>query len=294
MARQLDRLTEQERSLLRLLAQGHTAKTIATAEGLSVNIVNERLRSARRKTGAVSSRELARLVGGEEQRLPPENRDKLFGVERTWSNQQASQQGPASTVGSKMVRRTAMIVGFLAAAGFVAYVTSVPETPAQMAQYFSPSSRGVAAVREWQVMSSSAKSPAITYLVPSSDNPHVSIPTVILSCRTVSLDVRVWGFTPGNSWPQPTLTTRIGSIERTGSPVVTASGRNPALGYSFAIADDVLEPLRRGEPISFEFNNATVAVPTIPEALRREFVQRCESLVHPGMRSRGAASSRVY
>lgn len=294
MSRQLERLTEQERSLLRLLAQGHTAKTIANSEGLSVNIVNERLRSARRKTGAVSSRELARLVGKEEQRLPPEYRDKLFGVEGTRSNHQASARGPASTAGSKMVRKTAMIVGLLVAAGLVAYATSVPETPAQMTQYFSPSSRGIAAVREWQVMSSSAKSPAITYLVPSPDNPHVSIPNVILSCRSVSIDVRVRGLTPASSWPQPALTTRFGRVERTGSPEVTASGEDPVLGYSFAIADEVLEPLRRGEQISFEFDNATVVVPTIPEPLKSEFVQRCGSLVHPGMRRREAASNRVY
>src|SRR5450830_1529076 len=62
MSLNLDRLTAQEQDLLRLLAQGHTAKTIANLTGLSVNSVNERLRSARRKTGAVSSRELARRL----------------------------------------------------------------------------------------------------------------------------------------------------------------------------------------------------------------------------------------
>ena len=54
--------------MLILLAQGHTAKTIAAELGVSIAAVNERLRSARRKTGAGSSRELAR-------RLTQENRD---------------------------------------------------------------------------------------------------------------------------------------------------------------------------------------------------------------------------
>ncbi len=64
----LDRLTTGEREVLILLARGHTAKTIATSLGLSVAAVNERLRGARRRTGAGSSRELAR-------RLAQQNRD---------------------------------------------------------------------------------------------------------------------------------------------------------------------------------------------------------------------------
>ncbi|HEY8618239.1 LuxR C-terminal-related transcriptional regulator [Phenylobacterium sp.] len=56
--------------MLRLLAEGHMAKSIAVELGLSVNTVNERLREARRKTGAGSSRELARALKA--QRLPLE------------------------------------------------------------------------------------------------------------------------------------------------------------------------------------------------------------------------------
>lgn len=69
----LDRLTASEREVLILLARGHTAKTIATSLGLSVAAVNERLRGARRRTGAGSSRELAR-------RLAQENRDEFSGL----------------------------------------------------------------------------------------------------------------------------------------------------------------------------------------------------------------------
>lgn len=49
-----------------MLAEGHTAKSIATALDLSVHAVNERLREARRKTGAASSRELARRLAAQE------------------------------------------------------------------------------------------------------------------------------------------------------------------------------------------------------------------------------------
>lgn len=56
----LARLSTAEREVLLLLAQGHTAKTISVHLGISLAAVNERLRSARRRTGAGSSRKLAR------------------------------------------------------------------------------------------------------------------------------------------------------------------------------------------------------------------------------------------
>lgn len=62
------RLNEAEGRVLRLLAEGHTAKSIATELGMSTAAVNERLREARRKTGIGSSRELARLLKAQENR----------------------------------------------------------------------------------------------------------------------------------------------------------------------------------------------------------------------------------
>ena len=56
------RLTDREVEVLRLLVAGHTVKTIAARLGRSETSINERLRSARRKTGVGSSRELARLL----------------------------------------------------------------------------------------------------------------------------------------------------------------------------------------------------------------------------------------
>jgi DNA-binding CsgD family transcriptional regulator len=56
------RLTDREMEVLRLLVAGHTVKTIAARLGRSETSINERLRSARRKTGVGSSRELARLL----------------------------------------------------------------------------------------------------------------------------------------------------------------------------------------------------------------------------------------
>ena len=59
-------LTDREREVLRMLAAGHTVKTIAVRLGRSETSINERLRTARRKTGIGSSRELARLLDGQE------------------------------------------------------------------------------------------------------------------------------------------------------------------------------------------------------------------------------------
>ena len=59
-------LSDREREALRLLGRGHEAKSIASALGLSIHTVNERLRTARRKLGVSSSREAARLLLAQE------------------------------------------------------------------------------------------------------------------------------------------------------------------------------------------------------------------------------------
>lgn len=58
----VDHLLEREKDVLRLLLQGYDTKACARALGLSTNVVNERLREARRKLGATSSREAARQL----------------------------------------------------------------------------------------------------------------------------------------------------------------------------------------------------------------------------------------
>lgn len=57
-----DKLSVRELEVLRLLAEGHTIKSIAAQLGRTEASINERLRDARRKTGMGSSRELARQL----------------------------------------------------------------------------------------------------------------------------------------------------------------------------------------------------------------------------------------
>lgn len=59
-------LSAKEVEVLRLLAAGHTVKSIAVRLERSEASINERLRDARRKTGVGSSRELARLLDAQE------------------------------------------------------------------------------------------------------------------------------------------------------------------------------------------------------------------------------------
>lgn len=128
MTHSLDRLTERERDLLTLLAQGHTAKTIANSRALSVNVVNEYLRSARRKTGAPSSRELARLVVGSAEAYSQENRDNLLEIESSSQSAHGSSNQAAAT-GAKTAWKLwvlTMIIGVLLAAGVFAYQMNAP------------------------------------------------------------------------------------------------------------------------------------------------------------------------
>lgn len=128
MTHSLDRLSDHERDLLTLLAQGHTAKTIARSRSLSVNTVNEHLRSARRKTHASSSRELARLLVATTEPSFQKTCDKQFGVEDpAVAVAETSRQGGATGAEkTRTIWRTAMILAVLTAAGFLAYQTSAP------------------------------------------------------------------------------------------------------------------------------------------------------------------------
>jgi DNA-binding CsgD family transcriptional regulator len=72
-------LTDKEKQTLRLLLDGHDAKSMARHFGLSVHTINERLRDARRKLSASSSREAARLLREAEGAAPQSLGDNAIG-----------------------------------------------------------------------------------------------------------------------------------------------------------------------------------------------------------------------
>jgi len=106
-------LTDKEKQTLRLLLAGHDAKSLARHFGLSVHTINERLRDARRKLSASSSREAARLLRDAEEDGPESVGDKDIGDAAVAPIQQESE-----TPQSGRRRRAAWAVGGFAMIAF--------------------------------------------------------------------------------------------------------------------------------------------------------------------------------
>lgn len=117
----LSRLNEAERRVLRLLAEGHIAKSIAAELGTSPAAVNERLREARRKTGVGSSRELARLLKAQE------NRHEQMGVGRAASSDAALAQTEAEPWRPQTGVFAMVALFLIAAAGAAALMSQTPQ-----------------------------------------------------------------------------------------------------------------------------------------------------------------------
>ena len=118
----LSQLSEAERRVLRLLAQGHTAKSIASALSSTPTAINERLRQARRKTGVGSSREVARLLTAHENRhdkieVAPETGRQFHGPTASGDLARFHRSGAAL-----------MIIALVAALGIATYFAGQPPT----------------------------------------------------------------------------------------------------------------------------------------------------------------------
>lgn len=138
-------LTDREMEILRLLVVGHTVKTIAARLGRSETSINERLRSARRKTGVGSSRELARLL--DLQKTCDENIDL--------SGRPSAVEGSAHTAtvgvrGSKGMIVMLIAISMAAAGLMVAAAPSADQAEAPNAVY-STASRQLPLVGSWSL-----------------------------------------------------------------------------------------------------------------------------------------------
>ena len=118
----LDRLNPVERDLLGLLGRGHTAKSIATLRSMSEAAVNERFRSARRKTGIGSSREIARLI------VARENRDDYIDLAHPVAAPPEPLRPDAPRRASPQRWRLPMAAAVLLAAAILAQQTAVAPT----------------------------------------------------------------------------------------------------------------------------------------------------------------------
>lgn len=138
-------LTDREREVLRMLAAGHTVKTIAVRLGRSETSINERLRTARRKTGIGSSRELARLLDGQE------NCDKNIDLSTRNSPVNSLAQTAAIGVrGSKGM--TVMFIAIpLATVGLIVAAAPSVHQVATLATAYSAASEQLLLVGSWSL-----------------------------------------------------------------------------------------------------------------------------------------------
>ena len=119
-----DILNDREKQALRLLIEGHDAKSIARELNLSVHTVNERLRSSRRKLGVSSSREAARLLAVSEQSDPKSLVNKAFVVgEETSATEVAQSGGRVSTRTVALTIGGTLIMSIILAAAILAWAS---------------------------------------------------------------------------------------------------------------------------------------------------------------------------
>ena len=135
-------LSEREKQALRLLLAGHDAKSIATALGLSVYTVNDRLRDARRKLGVSSSREAARRLAEREQGTPNFVGAKQIG-DAVHAAMMASIERPAAV--RSLDRRIVWIIGGLLVMVLIIAVVALAIVVATPNVAPGPADRAVAA-----------------------------------------------------------------------------------------------------------------------------------------------------
>jgi DNA-binding CsgD family transcriptional regulator len=147
-------LTEKEKQTLRLLLAGHDAKSMARQLDLSVHTINERLRYARRKLSASSSREAARLLRAAEVPHPESIGDKPLGDAAADGE---GQLGGEPDGGPRVARRRVWPIGGLAmltlTVALLALATAPDAAPDRAtpaaASIAVPSSPSVEAARAW-------------------------------------------------------------------------------------------------------------------------------------------------
>jgi len=135
-------LTERELEVLRLLAGGHTVKTIAAELGRSESSIHERLRDARRKTGVGSSRELARLIEGQK------SWDRKTGLAaQAQTADRGKAPGPSGRTGSKGLAPMPIVAAFSALGLIVAAAPSVQQAMVEPTAATAPATTATLAGR---------------------------------------------------------------------------------------------------------------------------------------------------
>ncbi|AKH43161.1 DNA-binding CsgD family transcriptional regulator [Altererythrobacter atlanticus] len=135
MTKNCPSLTEREKQTLRLILQGHDAKSMAQALGLSVHTINDHLRGARRKLEVTSSKEAARQLREHERACPNSFVPKDLGRAEATPNHSASGAPKAGMrfawkIGGSLVMSIVVAAITLAALTPPAVLESKPRTEA--------------------------------------------------------------------------------------------------------------------------------------------------------------------
>lgn len=162
MAAAIDDLTEKEKETLRLIVQGHDAKTAARELSLSVHTINERLRSARRKLNVTSSREAARLLLEREGGSP-----KILGYEQLGDESPSHRANipPTKTSG----RFPALLIGGVTLMLTITTLTAVILSTGSLENPERPIGEPATAIENAQLQTFEASSRNWLALVDSSD-----------------------------------------------------------------------------------------------------------------------------
>ena len=159
MADGLQALTEKEKQTLRLLLEGHDAKSMARHLDLSVHTINERLRDARRKLSVSTSKEAARLLRQREA-APQSLGDTRFGDAPPPPIDQQSGQ-PSTEPPSPP--KAAWAIGGLAMIPFLVTLLAL-SAPTQAPQAGTPPAVATAAVPATETAATRAASAFLTLL----------------------------------------------------------------------------------------------------------------------------------
>ena len=153
MAEGYHALTAKEKDALRLLLNGHDAKSITSHLGLSVHTVNERLRDARRKLSVSSSKAAARIVRDAEGTTPQTVADKILGDADAPADGQAFDPRPEASPPANRAAWTlggfVMIILFVAALAFSSTGPAAPPAPAAAVTTPVAESDATRAARDW-------------------------------------------------------------------------------------------------------------------------------------------------
>lgn len=128
MTSDMDGLSEKEKEVLRLLASGHDAKSVARHLTLSVHTINERLRDARRKLGASSSREAARQLIALE-RANPEKLGRQFLGDANAAEVDQDPNQPAYSAAAPRARVWIGVLIMSVTLALAAYAMTMPDAP---------------------------------------------------------------------------------------------------------------------------------------------------------------------